>query len=279
MQQLSNFHSHCDFCDGRAPMERFVQYAISKKLTSFGFSSHAPVPFVTRWAMKQDDMPDYIQEFNRLKEKYSKEISLYLGLEIDYFANEKLAVFDAVNDLPLDYRIGSIHFIDAFADETRWIIDGNAYAFKVATEQIYGNDVKKAVKRYFEISEEMVHYASFDIIGHMDKIVPNATQFAEFDIHADWYNELMMSILTSIKEKGIIIEINTKSLLSRGITFPNQQYYKQIHAMKIPIIVNSDCHYPDMIIASFEETYAMLKETGFKTVRTMQDGVWVDVGI
>jgi histidinol-phosphatase (PHP family) len=279
MQQLSNFHSHCDFCDGRAPMERFVQYAISKKLTSFGFSSHAPVPFVTRWAMKEDDMPDYIQEFNRLKAKYATDISLYLGLEIDYFPNEKTAVFDAVKNLPLDYRIGSIHFIDAFPDGTRWIIDGNAHAFKVATEQIYENDVKKAVKRYFEVSEQMVHTASFDIIGHMDKIVPNASEFADFDMNASWYKELMLSMLSSIKEKGIIIEINTKSLFSRGMTFPNQQYFQQIHNMKIPIMVNSDCHYPDMITASFEETYTMLKEAGFKTVMSMVDGKWVDVEI
>lgn len=277
MQYLANFHSHCDFCDGRAAMERFVHYAVAKKFTAFGISSHAPIPFDSRWAMKKDDIPDYIQEFKRLQVKYADSISLYLGLEIDYFPEEKTAVFDAVKNLPLDYRIGSIHYIDAFPDGTRWIIDGNAHALKVATEQLYDNDIKKAVKRFFEVSEEMIQHASFDIIGHMDKIVPNASEFSDFDINAKWYKDLMSSIFTLIKEKGIIVEINTKSLFGRGMTFPNQLFFKQMHEMKIPVMVNSDCHFPDKVSDSFEETYAMLEAAGFKSVMGMVNGKWEEV--
>jgi len=274
-----NFHSHCNFCDGRASMETFVQYAISKKLTKYGISSHAPVSFETRWAMKEDDLSEYVQEFNRLKIKYADKIELYLGLEVDYFPNEKDAIFNSVKDIPLDYRIGSIHFIDNYEDGTRWIIDGNAHAFKMATEVIYDNDVKRIVKRYFELSEEMIEKTSFDIIGHMDKIIPNVSQYVEFDINDKWYKDLMSSILTLIKEKDVIIEINTKALLNRGMTFPNQLFFKQIHEMKIPIMINSDCHYPDLIVSGYDDTYIMLKEAGFKTVRVLESNKWTDIAI
>ncbi|MBN1463690.1 MAG: histidinol-phosphatase [Paludibacteraceae bacterium] len=276
---ISNFHSHCNFCDGRASMEQFVQYAVAKKLSAFGVSSHAPVPFASRWAMKADDMPEYIQEFNRLKKLYATKIELYLGLEIDYFANEKMAVFDAVKNVGLDYRIGSIHHIDNFPDGTRWNIDGSEKVFKLATEQIYNNDVRKIVRRYFELSEEMLCNASFDIIGHLDKIVPNASQFAEFSIADKWYNNLMLSLLTTIKEKQIIVEINTKSFLGRGITFPNQQYFKKINELKIPVMVNSDCHYPDLLTAGFNEVYVLLKDAGIKSVITRKANKWLEVGL
>jgi len=42
---LTNYHSHCSFCDGRAPMEDFIIQAIKMGFTGYGISSHAPLPF------------------------------------------------------------------------------------------------------------------------------------------------------------------------------------------------------------------------------------------
>lgn len=42
---LTNYHSHCLYCDGRADMDSFIRFAISEGFTSYGVSSHAPLPF------------------------------------------------------------------------------------------------------------------------------------------------------------------------------------------------------------------------------------------
>ena len=83
-KNLTNYHSHSLYCDGRASMEDFVRFALSEGFTSYGFSSHAPLPFSTAWTMEWDRMNDYQAEFHRIKEKYAGKIELYLGLEIDY---------------------------------------------------------------------------------------------------------------------------------------------------------------------------------------------------
>ena len=44
MTNLTNYHSHCLYCDGRANMEDFIRFAISEGFTSYGISSHAPLP-------------------------------------------------------------------------------------------------------------------------------------------------------------------------------------------------------------------------------------------
>ena len=44
-KNLTNYHSHSLYCDGRASMEDFVRFALSEGFTSYGFSSHAPLPF------------------------------------------------------------------------------------------------------------------------------------------------------------------------------------------------------------------------------------------
>jgi len=71
MTNLTNYHSHCLYCDGRANMEDFIRFAISEGFTSYGISSHAPLPFSTAWTMEWDRMDDYLSEFSRLKKKYA----------------------------------------------------------------------------------------------------------------------------------------------------------------------------------------------------------------
>ena len=68
--QQSNYHSHCTFCDGRSHPEDFVRFALSHGFRAYGFSSHSPLPFETNWNMSKDEMPAYLAEIQRLKEKY-----------------------------------------------------------------------------------------------------------------------------------------------------------------------------------------------------------------
>jgi histidinol-phosphatase (PHP family) len=74
----SNYHSHCQFCDGNGSMEDFVDSAISKGLKKYGFSSHAILPFNPSWTMKVDKFIYYVFEFDRLKLKHPDEIELFL---------------------------------------------------------------------------------------------------------------------------------------------------------------------------------------------------------
>ena len=51
MNNLTNYHSHTSFCDGKAPMESFIEEAIREGFTSYGVSSHAQFQFLTRWTI------------------------------------------------------------------------------------------------------------------------------------------------------------------------------------------------------------------------------------
>ena len=111
MTNLTNYHSHCLYCDGRANMEDFIRFAISEGFSSYGISSHAPLPFSTAWTMEWDRMDDYLSEFSRLKGKYADKIELAIGLEIDYLNEESHPAIPRFQELPLDYRIGSVHML------------------------------------------------------------------------------------------------------------------------------------------------------------------------
>lgn len=279
MMTLTNYHSHCVFCDGRASMEDFVKFAVAKGLRAYGVSSHAPVPFANNWSMKYDDLDEYMQEFFRLREKYSEIIELYLGLEVDYIPEVASVNDPEIKRRKFDYLIGSVHHLGVLEDGVQWNIDGSFKVFKKGLDQIFHGDVFKAVKEFYAITCEMLHIGGFDIIGHFDKVALNASFIDGFSISDKWYNDLMEETLELIKEKGVIVEINTKSLARNGVTFPNFKHLKRIKERNIPVMVNSDCHYPDNVIADFGVVYDKLKECGFKSTVALLGGKWTEVPV
>lgn len=270
----SNFHSHCTFCDGRSPMEDFVRFAIANGIRKYGFSSHAPLPFLTPWTMLADDFEDYEKEFGRLKEKYRNEIELYIGLEVDYIQDCTSIESEFFRNKKLDYTIGSIHYLDRISENSYWTIDGGFDEFDEGLKLLYGGDIRRATQRFFEISAIMIQKGGFDIVGHFDKITYHGMKYSDFDVNADWYVKLVTETLELVKDKGIMLEINTKSLLEHGITFPHQRFYNLIHKLDIPVMVNSDCHYPTNITTGFKKTYAALRLAGFKTVQQLSGNGW-----
>ncbi|MFZ4456056.1 MAG: histidinol-phosphatase [Bacteroidales bacterium] len=271
---LSNYHSHSIFCDGRSHPEVFVQYAISKGLKAYGFSSHAPLPFLTNWTMKKDDVEEYFQEINRLKEKYKDQIEVYAGLETDYLSPEFNAKSDYFQALPADYLISSIHYISHPISNKLLAIDGSFKEFTQGVKTHFGGDIKGVIERFFELSTQMIELGGFHIIGHVDKIYLNASRFAGFESNQKLVDNLMDDLLITIAKSGLILEINTKSVESKGITYPMQHYFERIYELSIPITINCDTHNPDNVIQGKRETAELLYKIGFRHTMELISGKW-----
>lgn len=273
-----NFHSHCNFCDGIASMEEFVQDAIGRGFDCYGISSHAPIDFQTRWSKNQQHIDVYLQDFFRLKEKYQTKIELYLGLEIDYVVDGKDIYFQRYKSLPLDYRIGSLHYMDLLNGK-HWNVGASFEIYNSALNELYGGSLKKMIERYFELTVEMIENCQFDIVGHLDKITDNAECFfsEEMDNLMPWYLSMFDEVLQVVKRKGVILEVNTKKFLTKKRTFVHFRHLKRMKDLGIPVMVNSDCHNPMLMEEGLIEAYFALKENGYRTVRVLRDGKWSDV--
>jgi histidinol-phosphatase (PHP family) len=270
----SNYHSHCTFCDGRSSMEDFVKFSIAKNVRKYGFSSHALLPFLTKWTMLEDDFADYQSEFERLKQKYQNKIQLYFALEVDYIDNCSSIQNNFFREKTFDYLIGSIHYLDQLSENIFWTIDGDFSEFDKGLNVFFGGDIRLAIKRFYEVTESMVRIGGFDIVGHFDKICMHASHNKDFNPADKWYQNLAGETLQLIKEKGMMLEINTKSMSEKGITYPCRQFYPLINDLQIPIMVNSDCHYPTNVIDGFRSTFKELKSAGFKTMHQLVAGEW-----
>lgn len=275
MEGRSNYHSHSLYCDGRAGMEDFVRFAVSSGFTSYGFSSHAPLPFPTAWTMEWDRIDDYLAEFRRLKEKYAGRIELYLGLEIDYLNEESHPAIERFRRLPLDYRIGSVHLL--YDDEGR-VVDADLPAdkFRQMVDRHFHGDVERVVRLYYERSRRMVELGGFDIVGHADKVHYNAACCRPGILDEPWYDRLVCDYFAEIARRGYQMEINTKAYEDLGVFYPDVRYFPLLRELGVRVQVNSDAHYPERIASGMSEAFRALRRAGFMSVMQLQAGRWVE---
>lgn len=273
---LTNYHSHSLYCDGRANMEDFIRFALSEGFTSYGFSSHAPLPFSTAWTMEWDSMDDYLAEFHRLKAKYAGQIELYIGLEIDYLNEESNPSVVRFRELPLDYRIGSVHLL--YDDKGEIVdVDVTADKFRRLVDKHFNGDLVRVVHLYYDRLMRMVELGGFDIVGHADKMHYNASAYHPGLLDESWYDALIQEYFDAIARKGYIVEINTKSYLELGTFYPNERYFPVLLEKGIRVQVNSDSHYPERINNGRLQALMALQAFGYHTVTEMYNNEWKDM--
>lgn len=280
--QLSNYHSHCNFCDGRSYPEDFVRFAVARGFRAYGFSSHSPLPFETFWNMSRDDMDEYLAEIARLKVKYEGQIELYVGLEIDFLDRTYNASIPYFKNLPLDYRIGSIHFLPlspVLEERNMACIDGAYSEFARTVDAFFEGDIRRMVRRYFEAEMEMVEAGGIDIVGHIDKIYMNGQRYPGFSLDAEWYRRPLLDLLDFVRERGLMVEVNTKNLVKKGETYPHRQFLGELRSRRIPVMVNSDCHYPDLVNDGRAEGFQLLEQVGFDATMELVGGKWTEIGL
>lgn len=248
-----NFHSHTQFCDGRDVMEHFVETAIEQGFQHYGFSPHAPIMVPSSCNMKHEDVDLYLDEVNRLKAKYANRIMLYASMEIDFIDGYGPS-HPFFQSLPLDYRIGSVHFIPSFINPDEYIdIDGRYENFKTKMSQFFNDDIEGVVRSYFKQSFKLIEGGGFDIIGHCDKIGFNANCHCPGIEDEPWYKKLLQSYFDSIIDLGYIVEINTKAWEQHHRLFPHSKHFAMLKKYNVPVLFNSDAHYPELINAGRNE--------------------------
>ena len=272
----TNYHNHCKYCDGVEEIEAHVLNAIAQKVVSFGLSSHSPASFQNKWSMDEADIPSYLEDIQELKKKYSDQIEIYKSLEIDFFPNQIGIIKKWTKELNLDYSIGSVHFVDAFEDGLPWEIDGPLLTFEKGLKEIFDNDIRTVLRKYFEYTINMLENDCPTILGHVDKIkMQNCSRFF-FDEKEPWYQKLLHETLEVAAKSGTIVEINTRGLYKKRTseTYPGLIGLQLLNELNIPICLNSDAHHPKEIILEYEATAALLMQFGFKELMVLKNGKW-----
>lgn len=256
------FHSHTEFCDGRAQMEAFAREAVARGFTHYGFSPHSPLRFHSPCNMLETNVPRYLAEVARIRREHGAACRFYAGMEIDYIDDTWGPSASYFRQLPLDYRIGSVHFIPT--KDGRFVdIDGSPERFCRNMEEVFDKDIRYVVETFYRQSRRMVLAGCFDFIGHFDKIGMNASAWQPGIEEEPWYRGLVDELVDLIIDRRLAVEVNTKiydktapadavghpadAPDGTGRFFPAPRHLSRLKAAGIPILVNSDVHVPVLI--------------------------------
>lgn len=254
MTYKQNLHTHTAFCDGKNTVEELVQRAIELGFDSLGFSGHIYKECVGS-SMTKQDIPLYKQEVSRVKEKYRDQIAVWLGAELDLFADEEKAGYD--------YTIGSVHCLRI--DGRIVDVDKKADKVKQILDEYFSGDGMAFAKAYYRTVAELSKIGEFDIVGHFDLVSKHCEKYHFFDDESEEYKHAALEALHAVAEKNKVFEVNL-GCIARGYKstpYPAPFLLKELKTLGCGVVLSSDCHNKELLDAHFAEGEAYVKSCGF----------------
>ncbi|MBQ7638260.1 MAG: histidinol-phosphatase [Clostridia bacterium] len=225
----ANYHSHTYRCGHAGGKDReYVENAVKAGLKVFGFSDHSPMIFnsdyYSSFRIKLCDTEGYFSSVISLREEFKDSITIYAGVEAEYYPECFGAFLDYIKQFPIDYMILGQHFI--FREE-----DG-VTAFR-PTENV------KTLENYYENVLTAAKTGKFLYIAHPDVI--------NFTGDNDVFRSLTRDFLKDIKKTGVPLEINRLGLYE-GRHYPREAFWSLCGEEGIKAVIGLDAHSPAVIL-------------------------------
>lgn len=255
-----DYHLHTNYSlDSDTPMEDMIRRAVSVGLKEIAITDHWDYDYPDKYFPHQINYDDYLRVFNRLKEKYSKEINIVFGVEIGIGPQLGGAVASFVKQYPFEFIIGSIHDIKGQELYYRQYFNGLG-----KQEAYYG---------YFQYLLDSIRVVKdLCVVGHLDYI-SRYGGYPDSAVYYDEFSDIIDRILTELISGGKGIEINTSSY-RYGINsvYPQLAILRRYRALGGEIItVGSDAHRAADVAGDFDKARRFLTEVGFDYICIFRD--------
>jgi len=246
-----DLHMHTPLCRHATgePVD-YARHALAVGLTEIGFTDHSPMPRddFDDWRMRADQLDEYVAKVRHAQKEFP-QLTIRLGLEVDYLPGYEDWIKQLAARHPWDYFIGSVHYVS----ET-WAVD-NPYKLS----EWKNRDPWEVWSVYFDRLTMAAATGFFEIIAHAD--LPKKFGHRPKQDCTPLYEKF----LDAAKKHNCAIELNTAGLRKdcREI-YPNRDLLKLAFARNIPITFASDAHSPKEVGMNFKEAIQLAHEVGYK---------------
>ena len=241
---LSNYHTHTSFCDGRDTPRELVQEALRLGCPELGFTGHSYVPF-DDYCMTEQGTAQYQQEISSLKKEYRNQIKIYLGIEQDYDS--------PVSSYQYDYVIGSVHYV--YKDGVYLSVDEGLDSFVQNVQEHFAGDYYAFAEAYYEKVGTVYEKTHCNIVGHFDLVTKFNEEKTLFDTSHPRYRAAVMQALEKLCSTPVLFEINTGAM-SRGYRktpYPEPFILRELERRGAHFLLSSDCHDKRNLLYGLEE--------------------------
>lgn len=239
-------------------IEEVVLSAIKSDIKILTITDHAPFPIDTKNRLLEDELKSYFDDISYVQYKYSKDITILKGLEVDFLPKYLPYIESLISNMKVDFLIGSIHFI--FLNEK-----------KINVWDIDVLDNKQLIVQYFSYLKELIKSNLFDSIGHPDSLLRGG-------IDDEIYSKYFYPLIPLMKSHNISYELNASGLRKstydiknkikrKGIwNFPSKSLVSILSQNDISFTIGSDSHTPNDVSLGIQEILNIVHELGVKKI-------------
>ena len=270
---LSNVHTHTTFCDGKASARDMAQAACNLGFVSLGFSGHSPLPYENDWAMKNEDLPRYVETVRALKEEYRGKMEIALGIELDADSRIDLSEFE--------YVLGSLHTLNK--DGASFPVDASPELLYTCCDELFGGDFLALMRYYYDKLYDFVKRQPFTVLGHFDLPLKYNKNGKFIDESDKKYRSLSLEALDGILDlrPELIVEINTGGILRAGRPYPYPApiLLERLKERRARMTLTADAHRPDGLAAAYDSTAELLLQIGINELYRFEKGKFTPVAL
>lgn len=249
---IANYHTHTSRCNHAIGTEReYVENAIRRGLSIFGFSDHTPQYFpgdyYTHMRMRPYELLDYCACVLQLRNEYRDRIQIPLGLEAEFYPAIWGELLPRLQDAGIEYLILGQHWLGNEQGEPG---SGGACG-------------EETLRRYCHQVMDALETGKFTYIAHPDLI--------NFVGDRHIYQRHMRELTRAAKQSGTPLEINLLGLAC-GKHYPNEAFWEVAAEEGCSAILGMDAHAPIHVLKEEPEQIArqMAQRLGLQLLDTLE---------
>lgn len=252
--------------DGRADAKTMIQTAQDLGFQTIGVSNHIilhenltphmqyETMFFDNFDKALDCYKKHIEILENLKSQF--KINIKIGFEVDFFSslNWRKKFEKILKDMPIDYLIGSNHFLKSI-DES---FVCNIYHLKHLNPQLDNETLHHYTINHFNNIIECIKSGYFNFIAHIDYCTIKG--IGEHPL----YDEYKYKIIETLNSTKTPIELNTSGYNRINRPHPDTWILKELaKSNSVPILISDDAHYKEEIGQHFNKADNLLQSLNY----------------
>ncbi len=265
-------HSHTLYSKhATGSVDELVRSSIAAGISILTITDHAPFPVDADNRLLESELDRYFSDIKQARMAYEGKIIILQGLEFDYMPGSEAFTRDLLARYPLDFAIGSVHYVEVPGEPMVKVWDLSRLADEAFLD------------RYFANLEGLIACGLFDAVGHADTLLRGLPE--------NVFLHRVEPLLALLARSGMAFELNSSGLRKSSLSpltgkevqglwsYPSQRLLPQLIAHDVPFTIGSDTHAPEDAGAGVAKLMRELRPLGLGRISYYQGRRRIDVGI
>ena len=230
-----DFHIHESYSSD-APLatpDRYCRVAERRGIDEVCFTTHLILsgPDV-KHGISPEKIPSYLRDIEAAQE--NTDVTLRAGFEIDWFPEVEREIEEILDEYPLDYALGSLHYVRGIDIGSR----------RQAPSFFLGKELVDALDIYFEEWGKAAESGLFDVLAHPDYFRKYLSLTHEMPVSFEEYGSEVHDALDILSSHGVGIGVNSSGYRHGiGDHYPIKGFLRAAREAGIDtVVIGSDCH-------------------------------------